>query len=83
MKNIDRNASTLVDDRGMVCLLGSDTWSRCAPLLTEDGARCYELSYILSSTMPSSPFAEELQLAASHTPGIPGTRHVGNRDVDG
>jgi kynurenine formamidase len=73
--------STLVDDRGMARLLGNDTWSRCAPLLTEDGTRCYELSHILSSTMPSSPFAQELQLTPSPTTGIPGTRHVGNKET--
>jgi kynurenine formamidase len=81
MNKITRNASMLVDDRGMARLLGKDTWSRCAPLLAENGAQCYELSHSLSSTMPSSPFAQELQLTASPTTGIPGTRHVGNKEM--
>ncbi len=71
----------LVDDRGMARLLGSDTWSRCAALLIGEGTQCYELSHILSNTMPSSPFAQELQLTPSHTSGIPGTRHVGNKEM--
>jgi kynurenine formamidase len=81
MKRINGNAPTPVDDRGMARLLGRDTWSRCAPSLTEDGAQCYELSHILSDMMPSSPFAQELQVTASQTTGIPGTRHVGNKEM--
>jgi kynurenine formamidase len=81
METIDTNTTSPVDDRGMARLLGSDTWTRCAPLLTDDGAQCYELSHILSDTMPSSPFAQELKVAASPTTGIPGTRHVGNKEM--
>jgi kynurenine formamidase len=81
MKTLNTMASKLVDDRGMARLLGRDTWARCAPFLADNGARCYELSHILSDTMPSSPFAQELKVTASHTAGIPWTRHVGNKEM--
>jgi kynurenine formamidase len=76
-----QESSVQVDERGMARLLGPDTWSRCAPILAEREAQCYELSHMVSNTMPSSPFAERLRLVGLPTAGVPGTRHVGNRDT--
>jgi kynurenine formamidase len=79
-RNAIQDPSEVVDDRGMARLLGPETWLRCASLLSQEGAQCYELSHVLSNTMPSSPFAKQLNSAASPTSGIPWTRHAGNKE---
>lgn len=80
MSDMSLKGAEQVDERGMARVLGPDSWSRCATLLAEEGTECYELSYVISGTMPSSPFAQKFQLDAHPTAGIPGTRHVGNKE---
>ena len=66
------------DERGMANQIGSVTFNRCAPFLSPKDAKAYELSYVRSGTMPSSPFAGPNALKPKGTGGIPGTVHAFN-----
>jgi kynurenine formamidase len=68
------------DERGMANQIGPQTWQRCAPNLTRPGAKAYELSYIRSNSMPSSPFAGPDVFTFKPTAGIPGTVHAFNSE---
>src|SRR5262249_34152022 len=66
------------DELGMANTLGSATWQRCAPHLSNPKAKAYELSHVRSNTMPQSPFGTPLVDKYRPTVGIPGTMHAFN-----
>src|SRR5262245_36997286 len=68
------------DEIGMANTLGTATWRRCTPHLSNPKAKAYELSYVRSNTMPQSPFATPLRENARPTVGVPFTRHAFNTD---
>jgi kynurenine formamidase len=68
------------DERGMGNILGPETWARCAPFLSDAGAKCYELSHVISSNMPMSPFSRPLTFTSRPTRGMRGTIHASNMD---
>ena len=69
------------DERGMANQIGSVTFNRCAPYLSRKEAKAYELSYVRSVTMPSSPFAGPNALKPKATGGIPGSAHAFNLEA--
>jgi kynurenine formamidase len=68
------------DERGMGNILGPETWVRCAPFLTDPRAKCYELSHVVSSNMPMSPFSKPLAFTSRPTRGMRGAIHASNMD---
>ena len=66
------------DERGMANTLGTATWQRCAPHLSNPKSKSYEVSHLRSNTMPQSPFGTPLVDKYRPTIGIPGTRHAFN-----
>jgi len=66
------------DELGMANQLGSQTWRRCASYMTMPKAKVYELSYLRSNTMPTSPFSTPFVATPNPTKGIPGTVHAFN-----
>jgi kynurenine formamidase len=69
------------DERGMANTLGPGTWWRCAEHLTAPGAKCYELSHIISNSMPSSPFSMPLKLQPRPTRGMRNAMHASNMET--
>ena len=65
----------------MGLLMGPETWSRCAAYLTDPQARCYELSRMITSTAPQSPFAAPSDITFEATCGVPGTVHAHNGEL--
>ena len=68
------------DERGMGNTQSAGTWLRCAYLMSQPGAKAYEVSHVRSETMSSSPFGAPLDYEYRGTVGIPGTRHAFNAD---
>ncbi len=68
------------DESGMANAIGPGTWLRCAQHLAAPGAKCYELSHPVTSTMPSSPFGKPLKFQARATRGIKNSRHASNME---
>jgi kynurenine formamidase len=68
------------DQVGMANGLGLGTWLRCSYHLSRPNAKVYELSHLLTNTMPSSAFAQKLvhQFPASIV--LPHTMHAFNVD---
>ena len=66
------------DELGMANQIGPQTWQRCAAQMTAPRARTYELSYVRSNTMPTSPFSAPYVTTYKPTAGIPGTIHAFN-----
>jgi kynurenine formamidase len=69
------------DERGMASAIGPSTWARCAALLSQSGAKVYEISHVRSATMPLSPFAGPYAPKPLPSAGLPGTSQVFNMDV--
>jgi len=69
------------DERGMARLLGPETWMRCAEYLGAPGAKCYELSHLITNTMPSSPFSTPLRLEPRATRGMRNAVHASNMET--
>jgi kynurenine formamidase len=69
------------DERGMANTLGPGTWWRAARHLMAPGARCYELSHLITNTMPKSPFSKTLELVPRSTRGFPNAAHVSNMET--
>jgi kynurenine formamidase len=68
------------DERGMSNTIGPGTWLRAAQYLAAPGAKAYELSHPVTSTMPSSPFGKPLKFQARATRGIKNSRHASNME---
>jgi kynurenine formamidase len=64
----------------MANTLGVGTWMRCAYHLSRPNAKSYELSYLLTDTMPSSPFAKPLVHEFPPSIVLPHTMHAFNID---
>jgi kynurenine formamidase len=69
------------DERGMANTLGAATWWRAAQYLTAPGARCYELSHLITNTMPNSPFSKPLELMPRPTRGMRNAIHTSNMET--
>jgi kynurenine formamidase len=68
------------DQVGMANTIGAGTWMRCAYHMTRPNAKVYELSHVLTNTMPSSAFSKKLVHDFSPSAMIPGTMHAFNND---
>ncbi len=68
------------DERGMGNIIGPETWTRCAPFLSDPRAKCYELSHRISNTMPMSPYSKPLTFTARPTRGMRNSIHSSNMD---
>jgi kynurenine formamidase len=68
------------DQQGMGNIIGPETWMRCAPYLSDLKARCYELSHVVSGTMPMSPYSKPLVFTSRPTRGMRNSIHSSNMD---
>lgn len=68
------------DQQGMGNIIGPETWMRCAPYLSDPKARCYELSHVVSGTMPMSPYSKPLVFTSRPTCGMRNSIHSSNMD---
>ena len=68
------------DEQGMGNIIGPETWMRCAPLLADPNAKCYELSHRITETMPMSPFSKPLKFPSRPTRGMRNSIHSSNMD---
>jgi len=68
------------DQVGMANTLGAGTWMRCAYHLSRPNAKAYELSHLLTNTMPSSAFAQKLVHEFPASIVLPHTMHAFNVD---
>jgi len=68
------------DERGMANFLGPETWLRCAPYLAAPGARCYELSHVVSGTMPCTQFSKQLKFEPRATRALRNSIQVSNME---
>jgi kynurenine formamidase len=68
------------DEHGMGNIIGPETWARCAQHLNNPKARCYELSHLVSSTMPMSPYSKPLVFTSRPTRGMRNSVHSSNMD---
>jgi kynurenine formamidase len=68
------------DEQGMGNILGPETWMRCAPHLAHPNAKVYELSHVVSGTMPMSPYSKPLTFTARPTRGMRNSVHSSNMD---
>ena len=66
------------DERGMTNTLGAGTNARCAWHLGQTKAKTYEVSYVRSNTMPTSPFSGPYVQRFKPSSSIPGTAHLFN-----
>jgi kynurenine formamidase len=69
------------DERGMANQMGAGTWGRCAWHMQRPNARSFELSYVRSNTMPTSPFSAPYVQKFKPSSGIPGTAHAFNGEA--
>jgi kynurenine formamidase len=68
------------DERGMGNIIGPETWMRCAPYLCDPRAKCYELSHLVSNSMPMSPYSKPLSFTSRPTRGMRNSIHSSNMD---
>jgi kynurenine formamidase len=68
------------DEKGMGNILGPETWMRCAPHLSNPKSKVYELSHVISGTMPMSPYSKPLVFTARPTRGMRNSVHSSNMD---
>jgi kynurenine formamidase len=61
-------------------IIGPETWARCAQYLSDARARCYELSHLVSNTMPMSPYSKPLVFTSRPTRGMRNSVHSSNMD---
>jgi kynurenine formamidase len=61
-------------------IIGPETWARCARHLSDPNARCYELSHVISGTMPMSPYSKPLLFTSRPTRGMRNSIHSSNMD---
>jgi kynurenine formamidase len=66
------------DERGMANTQGPGTWQRCAQHLSAPNAVVYELSHLLSNSIPMSPYGPKVEYQFRPSAGLPGTRHTFN-----
>ena len=68
------------DERGMANHLGPQTWLRCAPYLSAPGARIFELSHVVSGTMPCTQFSKQLSFKPRATRALRNSMQVSNME---
>lgn len=68
------------DEVGMANAIGRGTWMRCAYHLTRANAKVYELSHLVTNTMPSSAFAKRLVHEFTPSAILRNTMHAFNVD---
>jgi len=68
------------DEVGMGNTMGPASWARCAPYLSQPGAKVYELSHPRGPAMPQSGFAGKMTYQYGPTRGLPHTAQAFNGD---
>lgn len=69
------------DECGMANTLGPATWWRAAQQMMASGARSYELSHLITSSMPSSPFSKSIEVVPRPTRGMRNAVHASNMET--